>query len=432
MKLFTCFTLALALLVSVSAEQQQQQQRVLRRVIKSTPTASQLGRIRQVTVRSAENGAVAEISSKEAANFGQRAANETAAAPIPQAASVKTKSGPATTTTTSTTPTPSSSTTSTTTPSPTTSVSPSRKPKASERQQASVQPEVELLSSAPSSWQTMTAVEAPAAMLIATGVRASEATADLASSSSNGDLQRASSATKGAYTSSSAESVGETFSRLRQQQTTRQQQSFFYPQPAKTSSKTSTATKTTHWYQPAPSTTARPAPLIQEEQQYEQQQSEQYVEQQAEYNAAPPGQAEPFAFDFNTRDSNGNGQYRKEESDKNGVVRGSYGYMDASGVYRHVEYVADQNGFRANIKSNEPGLMAETSQSGPNAETQPASIRLATSPSGRLTSSEEVGSSDTGNWSGELNNAEAAAASPPNFESIHKPERVRVARHFRN
>lgn len=86
-------------------------------------------------------------------------------------------------------------------------------------------------------------------------------------------------------------------------------------------------------------------------------------QQQDEYGSAPMGQAEPFAFDYKIEDDYGNGQYRKEESDKNGVVRGSYGYTDVSGIYRHVEYVADENGFRANIKSNEPGLSSEGTKS---------------------------------------------------------------------
>ena len=37
--------------------------------------------------------------------------------------------------------------------------------------------------------------------------------------------------------------------------------------------------------------------------------------------------------------------------------RGSYGYLDANGVYRKVHYIADKNGFRVmEMKSNEPGL----------------------------------------------------------------------------
>lgn len=106
--------------------------------------------------------------------------------------------------------------------------------------------------------------------------------------------------------------------------------------------------------------------MQQEQQQYEQQ-SEQYVEQAVE-GAAPPGQAEPFAFDFKTQDQSGNGQYRKEESDKNGVVRGSYGYW-SDGIYRQVNYVADENGFRAQIQSNEPGMKKD-------AESSPASVEF--------------------------------------------------------
>lgn len=103
---------------------------------------------------------------------------------------------------------------------------------------------------------------------------------------------------------------------------------------------------------------ARPADMSMMTSGYEQQQ-----QQTDDYGAAPMGMAEPFAFDYKIDDNYGNNQYRKEESDKNGVVRGSYGYMDNSGIYRHVEYVADENGFRANIKSNEPGLSSEAAPS---------------------------------------------------------------------
>jgi len=105
----------------------------------------------------------------------------------------------------------------------------------------------------------------------------------------------------------------------------------------------------------APPTMA-PTKSMSGQQGYEQQPQQQLDD----YGAAPMGQAEPFAFDYKIEDDYGNGQYRKEESDKNGVVRGSYGYKDVSGIYRHVEYVADENGFRANIKSNEPGLSSES------------------------------------------------------------------------
>ncbi|CAG2121105.1 unnamed protein product [Medioppia subpectinata] len=50
----------------------------------------------------------------------------------------------------------------------------------------------------------------------------------------------------------------------------------------------------------------------------------------------------------------GNEQYRKEMSDGERVT-GSYGYLGPDGLYRHVEYVADENGFRAKIRTSEPG-----------------------------------------------------------------------------
>ncbi len=40
-------------------------------------------------------------------------------------------------------------------------------------------------------------------------------------------------------------------------------------------------------------------------------------------------------------------------------VTGSYGYTGPDGVYRHVEYTADENGFRAKIKTTEPGTANE-------------------------------------------------------------------------
>lgn len=64
----------------------------------------------------------------------------------------------------------------------------------------------------------------------------------------------------------------------------------------------------------------------------------------------------PYAFGFDMNDGKGTDQHRKEVSDAAGVVTGSYGYRDAFGVFRLVNYFADKNGFRAFIKSNEPGV----------------------------------------------------------------------------
>lgn len=471
---YLAVTLAVALATDAAVESQPQ---ILRRVIKSTPTATQLTRVRAVSVRSngPERGGVSEISSHEANNFGRRsfhaeqapvsspltaikttehgnkkeAASTTAATP---ASSTTTAASTTTSTTSTTTNAPSTTELSSSTGEPvttTTQLTPSRPERQRAPSGSSLQGgEVELLASSPSSWQAMSAVEAPAAALIMAGPRSAQAssnTVDLSSSSSELDTSSSSDflRSSGSKGYSSAQLVGDTFSRLRQQasKTSQQQQtSYFYPQPQqlRSAGKTSQyqATKT-HWYQPPTTTTPRPAPIIQEPQ-YEQQQSEQYVEQQQQVEgAAPPGYAEPFAFDFNTQDQSGNGQYRKEESDSNGVVRGSYGYTDANGIYRHVEYVADQNGFRANIKSNEPGLIGET---------QPASIRLdgagagaasaarpASSPAAnnqRLTAEAAFSASaGTDDWSRNGDQGDSVASAPPDFESSH---RVRARRNYRN
>lgn len=54
-------------------------------------------------------------------------------------------------------------------------------------------------------------------------------------------------------------------------------------------------------------------------------------------------------------DGYGNKQWRHEKSANPHQVTGTYGYKDKNGVMREVEYVADKNGFRAVIKTTEPG-----------------------------------------------------------------------------
>lgn len=55
-------------------------------------------------------------------------------------------------------------------------------------------------------------------------------------------------------------------------------------------------------------------------------------------------------------DQSSNMQFRSEQRMPGGAVRGSYGFRDANGVYRLVEYVADETGFHAKIHTNEPGV----------------------------------------------------------------------------
>ena len=70
---------------------------------------------------------------------------------------------------------------------------------------------------------------------------------------------------------------------------------------------------------------------------------------------------QPYDFGYEVKDEHGS-QYRKEKSDGQGRVEGSYGFVDENGIYREVYYVADkENGFRAEIKTNEPGTKNEDS-----------------------------------------------------------------------
>ncbi|GIY83363.1 uncharacterized protein CEXT_767691 [Caerostris extrusa] len=51
--------------------------------------------------------------------------------------------------------------------------------------------------------------------------------------------------------------------------------------------------------------------------------------------------------------------YEGESSDGHGSVKGSYGFTDEHGRYRSVQYVADKEGFRASVKTNEPGTESQ-------------------------------------------------------------------------
>lgn len=65
---------------------------------------------------------------------------------------------------------------------------------------------------------------------------------------------------------------------------------------------------------------------------------------------------DPYSYGYDVEDNYGNKQWKQERSSHPHEVHGSYGYRDMNGVYREVTYVADKNGFRANIKTNEPGV----------------------------------------------------------------------------
>ncbi|XP_023211311.1 larval cuticle protein LCP-30-like [Centruroides sculpturatus] len=64
---------------------------------------------------------------------------------------------------------------------------------------------------------------------------------------------------------------------------------------------------------------------------------------------------QPYDFGYETKDEYGGSQNRQESSDGHGGIKGTYGYTDPHGIYRQVDYVADEHGFRAKVRTNEPG-----------------------------------------------------------------------------
>ncbi|GFY77382.1 cuticle protein 16.8 [Trichonephila inaurata madagascariensis] len=63
---------------------------------------------------------------------------------------------------------------------------------------------------------------------------------------------------------------------------------------------------------------------------------------------------QPYKFGYSVKDHHGE-QHREEAGNGAGGVVGSYGFTDARGIARRVKYVADHAGFRAQVKTNEPG-----------------------------------------------------------------------------
>lgn len=68
----------------------------------------------------------------------------------------------------------------------------------------------------------------------------------------------------------------------------------------------------------------------------------------------PEGPPRPYDFEYSATDEQGTTSTRKESSDGR-TVQGSYSYVDPDGLTRVVDYTADENGFRATVRTNEPG-----------------------------------------------------------------------------
>ncbi|XP_022693058.1 cuticle protein 18.6-like [Varroa jacobsoni] len=67
----------------------------------------------------------------------------------------------------------------------------------------------------------------------------------------------------------------------------------------------------------------------------------------------------PYAFEYSVNSAEG-GQSRTERADGAGRVTGSYTIQLADGRNRVVEYIADEGGYRANIKTNEFGTESQS------------------------------------------------------------------------
>ncbi|KAG1679328.1 Cuticle protein 16.8 [Nymphon striatum] len=65
---------------------------------------------------------------------------------------------------------------------------------------------------------------------------------------------------------------------------------------------------------------------------------------------------QPYQMNYDITDEYGNQRWRQESGDEYNNKKGSYGYRDAYGLSRSVDYVADEYGFRVMVISNEPGV----------------------------------------------------------------------------
>lgn len=101
------------------------------------------------------------------------------------------------------------------------------------------------------------------------------------------------------------------------------------------------ATKTNYGYQSAPVVVAAPAPIA-----LASTGSSSQFRQQDNYGNSN------FGYD----ESHATGASSRREETVNGVTRGSYSLSDVDGRRRVVTYIADVDGFRANVQTNEPGV----------------------------------------------------------------------------
>lgn len=116
-----------------------------------------------------------------------------------------------------------------------------------------------------------------------------------------------------------------------------------------------------------------------EQQKYEQledqlpQQQQQLVDSREENPERPPNaEAEPYSFSYESEHS-----ARSESGDTKGTVRGFYRLSGPDGSKRIVDYIADHQGFRANIRTNEFGTDSKSPSSVVFQSSQPSQEELA-------------------------------------------------------
>ena len=95
---------------------------------------------------------------------------------------------------------------------------------------------------------------------------------------------------------------------------------------------------------------------------------------------------EPYAFDYSVE-----GSSRRESGDNKGVVRGQYTLQNPDGSSRVVDYVADQNGFRAIVNTNEFGTESRSPAGVELRSSQPAADEIALHLEGKTRESLELG-----------------------------------------
>ncbi|KAG8188473.1 hypothetical protein JTE90_008038 [Oedothorax gibbosus] len=89
---------------------------------------------------------------------------------------------------------------------------------------------------------------------------------------------------------------------------------------------------------------------------------------------------------YNENQLTGGASFYREKGYANGTREGSYGYTTRNGLIRIVTYVADQNGYRAEVLTNEPGVDGSPNPASVNItkETEPDRAALAQGPTGSI------------------------------------------------